>query len=229
METPAREKSWSCQSNRNAMSISTRSIARPLIDIACCLALTIIALSNAANAAGEGAELLFVRRIQPLFSEKCMAYHGNDESDLQGGLDMRSLSAMLRGGDQEKPVVVAGKPDESPIYQAILRTHDDWQPMPPKEADKRYSEQVRWVKDWIAGGAPWPESSRIKEIETLHASQWAAEDGTTMKTSGGQSPEWTNRKYKPEGGLDDNKLTFYPGRFKQLSQFGGQVIKEIIA
>lgn len=31
-------------------------------------------------------------------------------------------------------------------------------------------------------------------------------------------------------GLDDNKLTFYhAGRFKQLSQFGGQVIKEIIA
>jgi hypothetical protein len=31
-------------------------------------------------------------------------------------------------------------------------------------------------------------------------------------------------------GLDDNKLTYYHGgRFKQLSQFGGQVIREIIA
>ena len=31
-------------------------------------------------------------------------------------------------------------------------------------------------------------------------------------------------------GLDDNKLTFYhAGRFKQLSQFGGQVIRELIA
>ena len=31
-------------------------------------------------------------------------------------------------------------------------------------------------------------------------------------------------------GLDDNKLTFYhAGRFKQLSQFGGTVIKELIA
>jgi Protein of unknown function (DUF1501) len=31
-------------------------------------------------------------------------------------------------------------------------------------------------------------------------------------------------------GLDDNKLTFYhAGRFKQLSQFGGRVIKELIA
>jgi hypothetical protein len=31
-------------------------------------------------------------------------------------------------------------------------------------------------------------------------------------------------------GLDDNKLTYYhAGRFKQLSQFGGQPIKELIA
>ena len=31
-------------------------------------------------------------------------------------------------------------------------------------------------------------------------------------------------------GLDDNKLTyFHAGRYKQLSQFGGQVIKEIVA
>ena len=31
-------------------------------------------------------------------------------------------------------------------------------------------------------------------------------------------------------GLDDNKLTYYhAGRHKQLSQFGGQVISELIA
>ena len=31
-------------------------------------------------------------------------------------------------------------------------------------------------------------------------------------------------------GLDDNKLTYYhAGRFKQLSQFGGTVIKKLIA
>ena len=31
-------------------------------------------------------------------------------------------------------------------------------------------------------------------------------------------------------GLDDNKLTyFHAGRFKQLSQFGGKVIRELIA
>jgi len=144
----------------------------------------VIFLASNASAANEEAELLFVRRIQPLLSEKCLACHGNDESDIQGGLDMRSLSTMLQGGDHGKPVVVAGKPDESPIYQAILQTPDDWQPMPPKEADKLYGEQIQWVRDWIAGGATSPDTSRVKEIETLHAKEWSAEDGTTVKTSG---------------------------------------------
>jgi hypothetical protein len=71
--------------------------------------------------------------------------------------------------------------------------------MPPKEADKLYGEQVQWVRDWIAGGAPWPTADRINEIEQRYAAEWSAEDGTTIPTSGGQSPEWTSRKYKSEG------------------------------
>ena len=151
-----------------------------------------------ASTTTEDAELLFVRRIQPLLSEKCLACHGNDETDLQGGLDMRSLPALLKGGDHEHPVVVAMNPDESPIYHAILRLNDDWQPMPPKEADRLNTDQVQWVRDWIAGGAPWPDADRINEIQKLYADGWSAEDGTTIQTSGGQSTEWTNRRYKPE-------------------------------
>jgi mono/diheme cytochrome c family protein len=149
--------------------------------------------------ASDEAELLFVRRIQPLFSEKCLACHGNDESDIQGGLDMRTLATMLNGGDQETPVIVSGKPEESPLYQAILRTHDQWQPMPPKEADKLYAEQIGWVKDWIAGGAPWPNSERVQSIAKANAEKWSAEDGVIVKTIGALSPEWANRRYKPEG------------------------------
>jgi mono/diheme cytochrome c family protein len=162
---------------------------------------TIIAISFASQLshANDEAELLFVRRIQPLFSEKCLACHGNDESDIQGGLDMRSRAKLLNGGDQEKSVIVAGKPDESPIYHAILRTHDNWQPMPPKEADKLYVEQIQWVKDWIAGGAPWPDSERVKSIIEANADKWSAEDGIIVKTTGALSAEWANRRYKPEG------------------------------
>ena len=163
---------------------------------------TIIALlaSNfLLHAADEKAELLFVRRIAPLFHEKCLACHGKDEAKIKGGLDMRTLVSTLKGGDSEKPAFVAGKPEESPLYLAVTRKHDDWEPMPPKEADKLSAEQVGRIKDWIAGGAPWPDEARVQAVAKANEAAWSAEDGVVMKTSGGLSPEWTNRKYKPDG------------------------------
>ncbi len=76
-----------------------------------------------------------------------------------------SLASTLKGGDSGKPAIVAGKPEESPLYLAVTRTHDDdWKAMPPKEADKLYAEQVTWIKEWIAGGAPWPNEARVQAI-----------------------------------------------------------------
>lgn len=143
------------------------------------------------------AELLFVRRIKPLLGEKCLPCHGNDDSDLQGGLDLRSFKAMQAGGSNETPIVWMERPEQSPLLLAIQRTSDEWSAMPPKEADRLGSEQIQAVRDWIAGGAPWPNSERVAEIEKRYADQWSAEDGTMVPTSGGESDEWTNRRYKP--------------------------------
>ncbi len=145
------------------------------------------------------AEVLFVRRVFPMLQEKCVACHGKDEAKIKGDFDMRSPAAIAKGGESGKPGIVAEKPEESPIYLAATRKHDDWEPMPPKEADKLSAEQIGWIKEWIAGGAPWPDDARLKEIAKANADKWSAEDGVTVKTSGGLSPEWTGRKYKPEG------------------------------
>ncbi len=151
-------------------------------------------------AADVSAEHLFVRRIAPLFAGKCLACHGNDESKIKGGLDLRTLAATLKGGDSGKPAIIAGKPEVSPLYLAVTRAHEnEWKPMPPKDADQLYAEQLISVKQWIAGGAPWPTEERIQTIAKANEVTWSAEDGVTVVTSGGQSPEWTNRKYKLEG------------------------------
>jgi mono/diheme cytochrome c family protein len=158
-----------------------------------------LAVAAPLAAADEKAEQLFVRRVVPLFAEKCLACHRQDEAKIKGGLDMRSLAAVLKGGDSEVPALVVGKPEESPLYLAATRTHDDWEAMPPKEADKLYAEQLGWLKEWIAGGAPWPDDARQKEIAKANEAAWSAEDGVVVKTVGALSPEWANRKYKPEG------------------------------
>ena len=163
------------------------------------LILLCVAAVLPAQARCDDAEQLFVRRITPLFHEKCLACHGNDEAEMKGGFDMRTLATMLKGGDSETPGLIAGKPEESPLYHAVTRQHADWSPMPPKEADKLYAEQISWIQDWIAGGAPWPDKARMQEIAKANEEKWSLEDGIVMETSGGLSPEWTNRKYKPEG------------------------------
>ena len=156
-----------------------------------------IALPNFVFA--EDAEVLFVRRIAPLFQEKCLACHGRDEAKIKGGIDMRTRASTLKGGDSGKPAFIAGKPDASPLYLAVTRAHeDDWKPMPPKEADKLSAEQIGWIKAWIAAGAPWPDDAHAQATARANAEKWSAEDGIPVKTSGGLSAEWTNRKYKPE-------------------------------
>ena len=148
----------------------------------------------------EDAESLFVRRVWPLFQEKCLACHGNDAQKIKGGFDMRTLESTLKGGESETKAIVPGKPEESPLYLAATRQHeDDWEPMPPKDADKLYAGQLAWVKDWIAGGAPWPDEAKRSAIAKTNAEKWSAEDGVTVKTTGALSPEWANRRYKPEG------------------------------
>jgi hypothetical protein len=174
--------------------------------------------------AQDDAEMLFIRRIQPLLSEKCWACHGNDEDEIGGGLDLRSLATILQGGDSGMPGLVAEEPAESPLYLVVTRTHDDWSPMPPKEADRLTDQQIGWIRDWVAAGAAWPDEARAREIAVQNADRWSAEDGMTVQTSGGLSPQWTNRKYKPAG-----LWAYQPVPKPAAAQTGGAAIDRWIA
>ncbi len=69
--------------------------------------------------------------------------------------------------------------------------------MPPKEKDQLTPEQIAQVKEWIAGGAPWPGRERLDELVKV-SSKWSVDNGVTVSTSGGMDSDWTNRKYKSE-------------------------------
>lgn len=162
------------------------------------LRVAIILMMIVWSAKAEDAESLFVRRVWPLFQEKCLACHGNDEKKIKADYDMRTLESAIKGGESGVKALVPGKPDESPLYLASTRKHDDWEPMPPKEADQLKSEQLAWIKDWIAGGAPWPDEAKRNAIAKASADKWSAEDGITVNVKSALTPEWANRRYKPE-------------------------------
>ena len=152
-----------------------------------------IAVAFALAAADPGAEALFATRVLPVLKARCFACHGDDAKKLKGGLDLTSRAGLLKGGDNGSPGAVPGKAADSPVYKAVTRADADFAAMPPKENDKLTAAEVRAVRDWIDGGAPWPSDRRVAEIVAA-----ARPGGVTVKTSGGLSPEWTNRTYKTE-------------------------------
>ena len=151
-----------------------------------------IGLASAHGAEPTAGEILFALKLKPLFSEKCLACHGAKGKKIKGGLDMRSRSSLLKGGNEfGEKVVIPNKGEQSLLYRSVARTEEDFE-MPPKEADRLTEEQTWWVRDWINAGAPWPDDKRIAEIEKKYA------QGVTVPTSGGLSDDWTDRRYKPE-------------------------------
>ena len=170
---------------------------KQLVRLCCCL----LPLLSRTTAAGEdppikNGNLLFAFKIQLLLVARCLACHGKDVTKLQGGLDFRTTAGLLEGGESGQPSVTAGKPLESPLYLAVARQHDDWSAMPPKENDRLSAEEIAYIRDWIAGGGPWPDENRLATVRS-QLDPWSKEGGVTVKTSGGLSRQWTDRKYDP--------------------------------
>jgi hypothetical protein len=161
-----------------------------------CLSLLAAALltSAAAVPGPHGADVprarepgeLFRETVLPLLKTKCFACHGDDEKKRKGSLDLRTREGLLKGGQSKKPALTPGDPAKSLLHQAVSRTGPT-PPMPPKENDKLSDAEVEIIRKWIVAGAPWPDANK----------PWDNPNGVTVTTSGGRTPEWTNRKYNP--------------------------------
>ncbi len=147
----------------------------------------------------DESEVLYVRRIEPLFREKCLGCHGNDPDDIQGGIDLASWQSVIEGGDSGRAGAIAGNPEESSILLAAVRGEDEFSAMPPKESEALTETQLLALRRWIETGAKWPTAEQTEAIQKYYADQWSAEDGVVVPTSGGLDESWTNRRYDPAG------------------------------
>jgi cytochrome c553 len=90
--------------------------------------------------------------VLPILLRRCTACHGRHRQE--GGLDLRTKSAMLRGG-KSGPAIVPGRPEASPLIKKV-RVGE----MPPRtrlvEASVKPAEpaEVEILARWIAAGAP---------------------------------------------------------------------------
>jgi hypothetical protein len=93
----------------------------------------------------ESPTQVWARTIAPLLDRKCVKCHAGVNQ--YGGLDLRSIETMLRGGDHG-PAIIPGRPAESRILSYVQPGSD---PHMPPDAKKQLSpEEIGALKSWVA-------------------------------------------------------------------------------
>ena len=158
---------------------------------------TLVVLSSLASRGESEGARLFSLKIYPVLKAKCFACHGEDPGNLEGDLNLLSREGMLEGGALSDRVLVEGRPEESDLYRAITWEEEGLE-MPPKENDRLSQSQVEDFRKWIEAGAPWPEEETRRRYTEAERKIAVTAEGEILRTSGGQSDEWTYRRYLPE-------------------------------
>ena len=104
------------------------------------------------------ADPLLEQDVLPILTKNCMGCHGGLKQ--KGKLDLRTLPAMLKGGESG-PALVAGKAEESELWLQIAK--DEM----PKSEEKLSSEDKETIRRWIAAGLPTDAERPAEEREPL--------------------------------------------------------------
>lgn len=87
----------------------------------------------------------------------------------QGGLDLSSREALLRGSEHGK-VVTPGNPEESQLYKVVSHIAS---PAMPFQGKKLPDEVVARFAEWIRAGVPYEESHEESSYAAEAAKHWA--------------------------------------------------------
>jgi len=96
----------------------------------------------------------FQRDVRPILSDKCIFCHGPNADERQADLRLDTADGLKTdlGGYL---AIVAGKPEQSALFERITSTDPD-ERMPPPDSGKSLSaEEIAIIKRWIAAGAQW--------------------------------------------------------------------------
>ncbi|MCA9150371.1 MAG: DUF1549 domain-containing protein, partial [Planctomycetales bacterium] len=99
------------------------------------------------------------------------------------------------GGESGVPAIVPFKTGEGTLLPAIRW---DELEMPPKENDRLTADQISTIERWIKAGAPWPNDAVQARIRAEASKMAVTDEGVRFTTSGGTTPQWSNRRYQPD-------------------------------
>ncbi len=135
----------------------------------------------------------FEKKVRPVLVEHCYKCHSKEADKVRGGLLLDTREALLQGGNSG-PALVAGKPDDSLLVQAIRYKDEDLQ-MPPK-GEKLSDNQIADLTEWVRRGAPDPRSVVVakngatKSYGGVGRSHWAFQPVTKPAIPAVKNTAW---------------------------------------
>src|SRR3954466_1410326 len=91
----------------------------------------------------------FEEKVRPILAENCYKCHGSEKQ--KGSLRLDVPEMALAGGESG-PAIVPGKPDKSPLVEAIK-----WESLEMPPTGKLSESQIATLTEWIRLGAPMPK------------------------------------------------------------------------
>ncbi len=160
-----------------------------------------VLLGSSRGFAADDAEW-FKERIEPILINRCFECHSHQTGKQRGGLTLDSRSGWATGGDSG-PALVAGKPDESLIINAVRHRDNDLK-MPP---DKKLPDaEIALLEEWVKRGAPDPRV--IDPAKKPTAKDWWATKPLVRPTTAVRGSAAIDGFITAE--LEKHKLTLQP-------------------
>ena len=167
----------------------------------CLLAsLLICATRGAAGGTDEAGAEFFEMRVRPLLAEHCYGCHSAKAEKVKAGLLVDSREGLLKGGESG-PALVAGKPEQSRLIEAIRYSNPEVQ-MPPRRrlSDDQVADVVRWVElgaPWSAGVAQATAPAGRSDMGLRRATHWAWQPVRASATPAVEDEEWVRNRVDP--------------------------------
>jgi Protein of unknown function (DUF1549)/Protein of unknown function (DUF1553)/Planctomycete cytochrome C len=123
------------------------------------------AADDAKEPTKEGVEF-FEKNIRPVLADKCYKCHSVEakaNKKLKSKLYLDSWQGMAKGGESDKPAVVAGKPDDSMMIKGLryeYKGDDEDLNMPPAKdgkSNKLPDDVIKNFEKWVKDGAQHPK------------------------------------------------------------------------
>jgi WD40 repeat protein/mono/diheme cytochrome c family protein len=125
--------------------------------------LALPAFSFAADppAAPEKTEISYYRQVRRIFQQHCQGCH--QPAKPMGGYSMTEHAHLFKAGDQAKPGVVAGKPEQSFLVEQLRRGANGKAAM-PKNKEPLPDADIEIITKWIAQGAKDDTPANAREV-----------------------------------------------------------------